>query len=50
MKDESWGTKLNDDLQDNEELDSTSARKCRAVAARLNYILPDRPDIVVAVK
>ena len=33
-----------------EELDAAGARLYRGVAARLNYIAPDRPDIAYAVK
>ena len=33
-----------------EELDAAGARLYRGVAARLNYIAPDRPDIAYAVE
>ena len=35
---------------DDSELDADKARSYRAIAARLNYISPDRPDIGYAVK
>ena len=35
---------------DDEELSAASARLYRGVAARLNYIAPDRPDLGFAVK
>ena len=39
-----------DDDDDDSELDADKARSYRAIAARLNYISPDRPDIGYAVK
>ena len=39
-----------DDNDDNQALDQGEARKCRAIAARLNYLAPDRVDIQLAVK
>ena len=48
---ESWDTEFGNELeiQDGDasdvELDAISVRSCRAMAARLNYIPPDRPDL-----
>ena len=39
-----------DDDGDDGELDAEQAWSYRAIAARLNYISPDRPDIGYAVK
>ena len=52
---ESWDDDVDDDLEvhdddDDDDLDPASAKLYRAVAARLNYISPDRPDIGVAMK
>ena len=39
-----------EDDDDDSELDANKARSYRTIAARLNYISPDRPDIGYAVK
>ena len=56
MKGENWNSELSDELEvkddddGDEELDAAGARRYRAVAARLSYISPDRPDIGFATK
>jgi hypothetical protein len=55
MKGDSWNSEVDDGLEvdddnDDSELDADGARSYRAIAARLNYISPDRPDIGYAVK
>lgn len=54
MDGDDWSGDLDNELEmnddDDEELDPASAKIYRAVAARLNYISPDRPDIGFAVK
>jgi hypothetical protein len=54
MNGDSWddenGNGLEVDDDDDSELDADKARSYRAIAARLNYISPDRPDIGYAVK
>ena len=54
LKDESWDSETSNELEidddgDDAELDGEGARSYRAIAARLNYISPDRPDIDYAV-
>ena len=44
------GIDVNADEAEEEILDKEQARLYRAVAARLNYIAPDRPDLAYAVK
>ena len=49
--DDETGNELEvDDDGDDSELDADRARSYQAIAARLNYISPDRPDIGFAVK
>ena len=56
MNGESWDNELAGELEinttedDDTELNADDARSYRAIAARLNYISPDRPDIGYAVK
>ena len=52
---ENWDAEISDDLEVDDDdgddlLDADGARSYRAIAARLNYISPDRPDIGYAVK
>jgi hypothetical protein len=52
---DSWDDETGNGLEvdaddDDSELDTDKARSYRAIAARLNYISPDRPDIGYAVK
>ena len=54
-KGESWDNEISNELEidddgDDTELDAERARSYRAIAARRNYISPDRPDIGYAVK
>ena len=48
--DETVGDNEDEDAETQEELDAAATRLYRGVAARLNYISPDRPDIAFAVK
>ena len=55
LKGESWDNEIGDELEiddggDDTELDAEKARSYRAIAARLSYISPNRPDISYAVK
>ena len=56
MNGESWDNEFADELEinttqnDDTEFSADDARSYRAIAARLNYIFPDRPDIGYAVK
>ena len=56
MNGENWGSEFAGELEidttedGDTELGADDARSYRAIAARLNYICPDRPDIGYAVK